>query len=232
MEKLWFFFLLRKLPGLTTQDTAGHIPVPEICTAGIETASWWVAPVTQWVPTWLLTYPIQTRFPMAKSQISHSIKPFIHGAVAQEQPELVPLRWIPNQGTPGHLYPHSLQKSPLPPESLAPAPLSVSIHLAGSLVFLSFATQKAAIPSSPVFFQRLFTWLVSPTILLCVIPKAGSPWPLFSGSYPDHLSLQLVSWATWNQCTPQQSYSKRSSTAEKLVQNLRWSQHRNILSTD
>lgn len=200
MEKLWLFFLLRKLSSLTTQETAGHIPMPETCTAGIETASWWVAPVTQWVPTWLLTYPIQTRFPMAKSQISHPIKPFIHGAVAQEQPELVPLRWIPNQGAPGHLYPHSLQKSPLPPESLAPAHLSVSIHLAGSLVVLSFVTQKGEIPSSPVFFQCPFTWLVSPTILPSVIPKAGCPWPLFSGSYLELcISICISDCSLWAQ---------------------------------
>lgn len=45
---------------------------------------------------------------MAESQISHSIKQFIHGAVTQKQHQLVPLRRDPSKGTPRLLHPHSL----------------------------------------------------------------------------------------------------------------------------
>lgn len=70
------------------------------------------------------------------------------------------------------------QKSPLPPESLAPALLlSVSIHLTGSW------------PLSPLLSRCVsqcpFTWLVLPTSTPSVIPKVGSSWPPFSGSYPE-----------------------------------------------
>lgn len=163
--------LLRKVPSLTMQETLKSGSQGQ--TAGTETLSRWVSPVTQHVPTWLPAHPTHTQSHqvslLAPSQVSHSRVsdvPF-HKAIYS---------WHSNTETPGagaskedprveplHFYILTIYMHTslaLPPQSSAPAAEpSMSNYLAGSPVFICF-----------------------------VVPKVGSSWLLLCLSVPTHLA--------------------------------------------
>lgn len=95
------------------------------------------------------------------------------------------------------------QKSPLPPEPLAPAPLlSVSIHLTGSWPLSPLLSHCFPVSIHLAGVTHLHTlcypkgWQFMAS-LLRLLPRALH--------FNLHLSLQLVSPATWARCIPQHS---------------------------
>lgn len=117
-------------------------------------------------------------FPMAQSQMAHSIKPFTPGVVTQKQFELVPLKRYPLQkSTWAFISCLPMQRSPgyqlLPPSSCPSTSLCYWTPT-------SFAVQEVD-SSQFCVSQCPFTWLVSPIFLPFVIPEVGSSRPLVLG---------------------------------------------------
>lgn len=90
------------------------------------------------------------------------------GASEEDPQTRNPWAFTPSQSPRSLLFLLSLWL--LPPCSLCP-----STSLAHGLYLLCYLTVS----------QCPFTWLVLPTSTPSVIPKAGSSWPPFSGSYPE-----------------------------------------------
>lgn len=106
--------VLRTLASLSIHKTLSiTVPAPETFPA--DAPSQGAAPVSPGCPALLPAHPIHSqirfpgefspRFPTAKSEMSHSIKPFIYSAVTQKQPGLVPLRRNPQQRNPWAFIP-------------------------------------------------------------------------------------------------------------------------------
>lgn len=118
---------------------------------------------------------------MAESQISHSLKQFIHAAVTQKQHQLVPLRRDPSKGTPRLLHSHSLS------------------HMRISLLLMSLCSCCVS--------QCPFTWLAQPKHWQFMASCLRFPLtaPSISQSAP-HQSLlpwaQPCTWCPWLRVTP------------------------------
>lgn len=139
-------------------------------------------------------HQFHSRFPMAQSQMTQSVKPFIPAVVTQKQFELVPLWRDPQQKSTWAFT----------PSQSTHAQVSLSIHLADVTGLQSpWLSKRLAILSSCRVSQCPFTWLVSPIFVPFVISTTHGLLCQARTQSSICISTCVLNPATWTRWIPQ-----------------------------